>query len=231
MKNKRIAIVPARIGSKSILEKNLTPILGKPLINYVVETIIKSNRFDSIVINSDSEKFAKIAEHFGIEFYRRKEYLSRDETDINDVLLDMFDCKRLNFEWIYLFQPTSPFVKVDTINGMISLESEDCDLLQSISKVSHNSHCWNQRVVNGKRVSFAFANERQKAFQKQQKPQHYIFGNLLALRRSSYAEYRRIWMPASGFIEVNRFESFDLDGPDDVAYAEFLLRDGIVSLD
>lgn len=231
MSKNRIAVIPARSGSKSIPGKNLIKLGKKPLIHYVIHAILSSGVFSKIIINSESNDFLEIANEFNVDFYRRDESLAQDSTDINDVLLDLLDNDVINSEWLYLFQPTSPFVSLRTINQMISLEDENnFDLLQSIAKVSHNSHAWNQRVIEGKRVKFVFPEERQIAFSKQQKPNFYTFGNLLAIRTNSYRNYRRIWMPSSGFVEVNRFEAFDLDGPEDISYGRYLLDHGIVEL-
>ena len=50
---KIVAIIPARGGSKSIKNKNIYKIKNKPLIFYSIETAIKSNVFDKIIVSSD----------------------------------------------------------------------------------------------------------------------------------------------------------------------------------
>ena len=57
---KIIAMIPARIGSKRIPKKNLRLINGKPLISYVIETIIKTNIFDDVYLNADDKIFDNI---------------------------------------------------------------------------------------------------------------------------------------------------------------------------
>ena len=68
---KIVAMIPARLGSKRIINKNLRLLNGKPLISYIVESAKKSNAFDDIYINSESEIFKEIADQHGVMFYKR----------------------------------------------------------------------------------------------------------------------------------------------------------------
>ena len=52
---RKIAIIPARGGSKRIPNKNIKDFFGKPIISYAIETAIKSNLFDEIMVSTDSE--------------------------------------------------------------------------------------------------------------------------------------------------------------------------------
>ena len=89
--NKVIAMIPARLGSKRVKNKNLKEINGKPLISYIVETAVKSNVFDEIYINSESEIFKDIADKYGIKFYKRPEELSTDSATNDQFALDFIE--------------------------------------------------------------------------------------------------------------------------------------------
>jgi CMP-N-acetylneuraminic acid synthetase len=65
--SKTIAMIPVRLGSKRVKNKNLRLIDGKPLICYVLETAVKSDIFDEIYINSESDIFEPIAKKYGVE--------------------------------------------------------------------------------------------------------------------------------------------------------------------
>ena len=56
-----LAIIPARIGSKRIKNKNIKNFFCKPLIYYSIKAAIKSNIFDKIIVSTDSKKIASIA--------------------------------------------------------------------------------------------------------------------------------------------------------------------------
>ena len=58
---KKIAIIPARGGSKGIPNKNLIDVCGKPLIFYTIKRAFESNEFDTVVVSSDSDIILKVS--------------------------------------------------------------------------------------------------------------------------------------------------------------------------
>lgn len=74
MVKKRIAIIPARGGSKRIPKKNIIDFFGKPLIAWTIEAAIHSNLFDTILVSTDSEEIAEISKSYGadVPFLRDK---------------------------------------------------------------------------------------------------------------------------------------------------------------
>ena len=61
LKLKTLALIPARSGSKGIKNKNIKKLNGKPLINWTIETCLKSNLIDYVVVTSDSQNYLNIA--------------------------------------------------------------------------------------------------------------------------------------------------------------------------
>ena len=65
---KRIAIITARSGSKRLKNKNILPILGKPMLAYSIEAAIESNMFDRVILTTDSLEYGKIGKQYGAEY-------------------------------------------------------------------------------------------------------------------------------------------------------------------
>ena len=87
-----IAIIPARGGSKRIPHKNIRDFNGKPIIAYSIEKAIESKLFDKVVVSTDSEEIAKVAEDFGAEIpFLRPRELADDFTGINPVISHMLN--------------------------------------------------------------------------------------------------------------------------------------------
>lgn len=63
----RIAIIPARRGSKRIPNKNIKAFYGKPIIAYSIETALQSRLFDKVIVSTDSMEIANVAEAYGAE--------------------------------------------------------------------------------------------------------------------------------------------------------------------
>ncbi|MFM2530890.1 cytidylyltransferase domain-containing protein, partial [Escherichia coli] len=78
MSLKKIAIIPARSGSKGLPNKNILMLLDRPLIAYTIEAAISSNIFDKIIVSTDSLEYKYIAEKYGAEVILRTKELSSD---------------------------------------------------------------------------------------------------------------------------------------------------------
>ena len=57
----RIAVIPARGGSKRIPRKNIRPFCGKPMLAWSIEAARKSGLFDHIVVSTDDREIAEVA--------------------------------------------------------------------------------------------------------------------------------------------------------------------------
>jgi len=68
-----VAIIPARVGSKRIKNKNIRIFCGKPIIYWTIKKIRKSNLFDKIIVSSDSKKILNISKKFGADIVIRRD--------------------------------------------------------------------------------------------------------------------------------------------------------------
>ena len=83
----RLAIIPARGGSKRIFRKNIRPFCGKPILAYSIETALKSKCFDSVIVSTDDEEIADIAQFYGANVpFKRPRYISDDHTGTAQVI-------------------------------------------------------------------------------------------------------------------------------------------------
>lgn len=116
---KKLAIIPARGGSKRIPRKNIKNFLGKPIISYSIEAAIKSNLFDEIMVSTDDKEIEKIAKKYkaNVPFLRSIEN-SNDYSTISDVIEEVVQ-KYLeigkNFDYICCILPTAPLIKIENI--------------------------------------------------------------------------------------------------------------------
>jgi CMP-N,N'-diacetyllegionaminic acid synthase len=77
---KTIAIIPARGGSKRLINKNIYSLNGKPLIAYSIEACLKSKSIDEIYVSSDSEEILTVAAQYGAKTLIRDASLADDQT-------------------------------------------------------------------------------------------------------------------------------------------------------
>ena len=83
----RVAIIPARGGSKRIRDKNIKNFLGTPIIGRVIENLKNSEIFDRIIVSTDSEDISRISLQFGAEVpFLRPQELSDDFVGTSEVI-------------------------------------------------------------------------------------------------------------------------------------------------
>jgi CMP-N-acetylneuraminic acid synthetase/quercetin dioxygenase-like cupin family protein len=131
---KIVAMIPVRLGSTRVKNKNLRMIDKNPLIQYIVDSALQSEYLDDIYINSESPIFKGIANHNNIQFYQRDKKLASDKATNDDFALDFID----NVECDVLIQllATSPFLSAEEIDGFISkMIEEKYDTMVSVSDV------------------------------------------------------------------------------------------------
>jgi len=111
----RVAVIPARGGSKRIPAKNIKPFCGKPMMVWSIETAIASQLFDRIIVSTDSQEIAKIATENGAEVpFVRPDDLSADQSGTIEVI--QHTVAWLNDNGVYpgyvcCIYATSPFLR------------------------------------------------------------------------------------------------------------------------
>jgi CMP-N-acetylneuraminic acid synthetase len=112
LKNKILAVIPARGGSKGIPGKNLVHLNGSPLINWTIEAAIKSKFINKVVVSTDSDEIADISLLAGAEVpFIRPEELSTDSASSMSVIkhaVNFFSCQGEMYDLVVMLQPTSP---------------------------------------------------------------------------------------------------------------------------
>ena len=116
---KRLAIIPARIGSKRVKQKNIKKIGSKTLIESTLDILKKSKFFHTIHVSTDSEKIKKLTEKkkLLVDFMRPKS-LSKDKVPVSDVInfvIKSFKKMNINFEEVWLIYASNPFLSIKHI--------------------------------------------------------------------------------------------------------------------
>lgn len=134
-----LAIIPARAGSKGLLNKNILPLLGHPLIAYSIKAALDSSSITRTIVSTDSEQIALEAQNYGAEvpFIRPSKYATDYSTDL-EVFLHALEV--LNYQEGYTpdlvvqLRPTSPVRFSEYIEaGVIQLNNSDADSLRTIT--------------------------------------------------------------------------------------------------
>ncbi len=120
----KIAIIPARGGSKRIKKKNIRKFNGRPIIFWAIKAAKESGLFDKIVVSTDSTEIAEIAKRFGAEIpFIRPDNISDDFSPTIDVIAHTIDSieDKDKLEYACCIYPCSPFLQKEDLKKAFNL--------------------------------------------------------------------------------------------------------------
>lgn len=123
----KVAIIPARGGSKRIPRKNIKEFCGKPMIAWSIEAALKSGCFDRVIVSTDDQEIASVAKKYGAEVpFMRPAELSDDYAGTIPVIKQAIEWLTKNEQapsLVCCLYATAPFVSAEDIQqGLKQLE-------------------------------------------------------------------------------------------------------------
>ena len=135
----RLAVIPARGGSKRIPDKNIRSFCGKPMISFPLRAALASGCFDRVIVSTDSERIAEVARAEGAEVpFVRPETLSDDHTPTVPVVqhaIDWMESHGTAPQLVCCLYATAPFVLAsDLREGLRVLEDTNADFSIAVAR-------------------------------------------------------------------------------------------------
>lgn len=221
---KKIAIIPARSGSKGLVNKNILMLLDKPILAYTIEAAIQSEKFIKVIVSTDSLEYKEIAEKYGAEVVMRGEELSNDSATSYMVIKDILG-KNLGIEYDYfmLLQPTSPFRNYQHINESIEKFEKNIsnyDFLVSMTEISKASTLIKpiEEDESLKHYDLDFSN-----YKRQNYKEYYPNGAIFIGKNKEYLERKHFFGKKSLAYFMNKADSIDIDDRLDFEFAILLM--------
>ena len=156
-KNKKIIVlVPARSGSKGIINKNVRPVNGKPLIQYTLDFVNKLPFVDLKIVSSDSDIILNIAIKNKFLGLKRSQFLSGDRISDFQLINSVLKNDKLitnKYDYLIYLQPTSPVRKKrDLIFGLKQIIKKKFHSAWSVSKVDKKNHPLKVMVIKNQKL-------------------------------------------------------------------------------
>ena len=226
MKQKIVGIIPARGGSKGIPRKNLYNFCGKPLIAYTIEASLNSKYIDKTILSTEDDEIASIAEKYGAEVIKRPVELAQDETKTAPVLEHVVNSlvkTGYNPDIIVTLQPTSPLRGANIIDQVIEkLKNTNSDSVFTGNKVFKYQPRW-ERDENGKLKALYDYHLRPR----RQEVTEFCYeenGAVYAITFEAFKKRPDMLGDNVEFVEMNQFESVELDTEFDLFFIEQLIK-------
>jgi len=225
---KNLAIIPARSGSKGLHDKNIKQLNNKPMIAYSIEAAIASGMFDTVIVSTDSERYAEIAQEYGAEvpFLRSAETSSDTASswDMVEEVLTNYQKMGKTFDTFMLLQPTSPLRSAENIREAYKeLVDKNAKTIVSVCEVDHSPLQCN--TLPESRSLSSFFSEASKGKRRQDLPTYYRFNGAIYL---SYVDFFRvdhdIYRNSSFAYIMDKRNSVDIDDEYDFVIAEAIMN-------
>ena len=121
----RLAVIPARGGSRRIPRKNIKPFCGKPMIAWSIEAALASGCFDAVIVSTDDAEIAEVAKAYGAQVpFMRPAELSDDHTGTIPVIrhaVQWFSEAGRRPDEVCCIYATAPFVTANSIREGLSV--------------------------------------------------------------------------------------------------------------
>ena len=139
--SKTICIIPARSGSKGIVDKNIINLGGHPLIAWSIKAALETKLINQVYVSTDSENYKQIAIKYGatVPFLRPSNISKDDSTDIEFVqhFLNYLESVNIMPELLIHLRPTTPLRNPDVIDKAIkTFKKDQYTSLRSVHKIS-----------------------------------------------------------------------------------------------
>ena len=226
--NQRIlALIPARGGSKGIKDKNIVPLLGKPLISYSIEAGKASKYIDTIVVSTDNQEIAEVAVLYGadIPFLRPKELALDTSKTIDAVIhaIDLINSKKPVYDVLILLQPTQPLRTSFDIDRAIEtyFENDENDLA-SVSLVTDHPLLIRSISENGNLIPLL---QKNSTCRRQDMPPYYRINGCIYINKIKELNYNTSFNDNLVPYIMPQNHSIDIDCIDDLHIAEMYLRE------
>lgn len=221
----KIAVIPARGGSKRIPRKNIKDFCGKPMITWSIEAAKASGLFHHIIVSTDDAEIAEVAKQWGAEVpFARPAELSNDHAGTTEVIAHATQWA-LDQGWpvtaVCCIYATAPFVQINDLkHGLQALESGDWAYAFSVTDFAAPVfRSFKQHADGGIEMFF---------------PEHFLTrsqdlpialhdaGQFYWGRPSAWIEGARIFDRLSVPVIIPRWRVLDIDNQDDWEHAEIV---------
>jgi CMP-N,N'-diacetyllegionaminic acid synthase len=219
------AIIPARSGSKGFPGKNISTIMGVPLITHSINFAKKLKFVNKIILSTDSDEYATIGRQSGAEVpFLRSSEASQDLSMEEDILEDIrLNCLQHNInipEDILWLRPTHPFRDIAVYNEayfkyITGQFSSVCIVTMEDPRIFFNRN----EFLQSELTNF---NNRSMVRRQDCENSYRIFGGEFFPFPLHYD--KQFLGKSVGFKITNKLCKFDIDYPEDIEYIEYLLR-------
>jgi|SaaInlStandDraft_2_1057019.scaffolds.fasta_scaffold51287_2 CMP-N,N'-diacetyllegionaminic acid synthase len=216
-KNKVLAIIPARGGSKGLPGKNIIDVDGEPLLFYTFEQAKKSKYIDRIILSSEDEEIIKIAKVMGFEVpFKRPKNLALDTSGTMPVIFHALDMLSQTYDYIVLLQVTSPLRLHHDIDKSIELcEEKNASACVSVVEVNKPLD-WTFSLSKDNKLK-SIVGDLKIPIRRQDAPKHYSVNGAVYVAKVEWLKLKEHFLTDETIVHIMpKSRSIDIDSEEDL---------------
>lgn len=223
----RLAVIPARGGSKRIPRKNIKDFGGRPMIAWSIAVAQRSDCFDRIIVSTDDQEIGQVAKACGAEvpFFRPPE-LSDDYTGTTPVIAHAIAWQNAHSDQVTeacCIYATAPFVQTEDLQrGLQVLRASGADYAFSVTSYAYPIQRA-IRITSDQRIEMVQPEHLNSRSQDLQEAWHDA-GQFYWGKASAWLALRPIFGPIAAPVHLPRHRVQDIDTPRDWERAEWMLK-------
>ena len=218
--SKKLAIIPARKGSKGIPGKNWKILGDKPLIQHTIDSFIDAKSEFDLLISTDDKKIMDIADLNNIQIHNRSEKSASDNASMFEVVQEIFDDIGNTPDQFLLLQPTSPFRSPNNIRAAIEMLGDEDNGIVGMKSVDQYQVLMFMKNDSGFADSFL---EPTKFVRRQDLPKYYYpTGSIYLLKSNAFLQEKTFYPSRIKILEIHQENAFDIDNMWDWCLAELI---------
>lgn len=209
-----LCIIPARGGSKGILNKNLRVLGGKPLVAHsICHALLAQIPNENIVLTSDSNDICDIGYQYGISVIQRPDELATDTASTESALLHVLE-SYTDYKTLLLLQPTSPIRFKGTINNFINFYKQDHEerYLSALVTTKFHNFMW-RKTWGGWSSSYAPSDRPMRQFMNDH--MYYENGNMYLTDIETFKKKKCRLCGKIGVFVISELEGLQIDTIDE----------------
>ena len=215
MKKKIVAMVPIKLNSERVKEKNLRPFCdGKPLVQFILEALVQSQYLDEIYVYCSSDRICNYLID-GVKFLKRPEYLDGNNCNCNDIIREFM--KEVDADVYVVSHANTPFTKSSSIDKCVEavVNENEYDSAFTVEKIQ--TFLW----ANGKPINFDVDH-----FPRTQdlEPIYMESSGAFVFTREVFETFNRRVGKTPCLVEVEAEEGIDIDTEYDMSLAQALYQ-------
>jgi N-acylneuraminate cytidylyltransferase len=223
---KKIAVIPARGGSKRIPQKNIVDFMGKPMMAWTIISAIESNIFDRIILSTDNDEYAEVGRKYGLEVSFLRKNKNDDISPVSEATIEAIkqaeSYYKEKYDIVVQLMANAPLrTSNDIINHYNSFIEHDRDFQISCFKFGWMNPWWSAKLDVNNKPEWMLPEGFNK--RSQDLPNLYCPTGVIWISKiDALFESNTFYGPNYKFCEIDWKSAVDIDDYDDLDFAKAL---------